>query len=326
MTTTNEGPASLTETSSDGTAMFGPHVVALIDFLGQSNELSKWDFVPNTVTETAKWVPAVRNTLGRVLLWREEFEKRFAAYLQLLREFEEQFAPKEPAELRRKFDEYRQTSIRRQHFSDTLIFYSQLQNDHGYWQVSNIAGMIVTCGALMLAALNHNTVFRGAIEVGMLTHFPPDPDGRPGDPYGPGLAKAHYLESKVAQYPRIVVGPTLISYLDTTINNPDSDRVAQANRAVALQCRQHLAQDTDGCWIVDYLNDTFANAGGNPAGWRKLQADACAFVGAELARFRSAADAKLTKRYDRLDAYFRSRGSAPTSQGSPTTPGESNAP
>lgn len=295
--------------SSGDTALFGLHVLALIDFLGQASELAKWDSVPQHFPPPADWLDAVRNTHGRVLMWREEFEKRFAAYLQSLRKYEERFAPKEPSDLRQKFDEYRQTSIRHQHFSDTLIFYSQLQNEHGYWQVSNVAGMIVTCGALMLAALNHKSVFRGAIEVGMLTHFPSDSDGRPGDPYGPALAKAHHLESKVGDYPRIVVGPTLLSYLDATIKDPDTDRVALANRAIALQCRQHLSQDTDGCWMVDYLNDTFATAGGNPAGWRKLQADAFAFVQAELARFRAAGHAKLTSRYERLDAYFRSRGS-----------------
>lgn len=308
---TNNEPAPTVDTATDGVAMFGPHVVTMIDLLGQSAELMKWDFVPNTIAETAKWVPAVRNSVGRVLLWREEFEKRFAAYLQSLRNFEEQFAPKEPTDLRRKFDEFRQTSIRRQHFSDTLIFYSQLQNEHGYWQVSNVAGMSVTCGALMLAALNHKTVFRGAIEVGMLTHFPPDSDRRTGDPYGPALAKVHHLESKVADYPRIVVGPTLLSYLDMTIRNSDTDGPAQANRAVAQQCRQHLAQDADGCWIVDYLNDAFANAGGNPAGWRKLQTDAFAFVESELARFKSAGDNKLEKRYSRLQAYFRARDGQP---------------
>lgn len=296
--------------SPGDTALFGLHVMVLIDFLGQANELAKWDSVPQYFPPPTDWLDAVRNTHGRVLMWREEFEKRFAAYLQSLRQYEERFAPKEPSDLRRKFDEYRQTSIRRQHFSDTLIFYSRLQNEHGYWQVSNVAGMIVTGGALMLAALNHKTVFRGAIDVGMLTHFPTDPDGRPGDPYGPALAKAHYLESKVADYPRIVVGPTLISYLDATINVPDRDRVAQANRSVAVDCRRHLTQDTDGCCIVDYLNDTFANTGRDPAGWRKMQADGFAFVQSELTRFRAAKSEKLTKRYERLAAYFGSRGSS----------------
>jgi hypothetical protein len=309
MATTSENLPAVAKPGDEGMAIFGPHVVALIDFLGQSSELAKWDFVPTTVTETAKWVPAVRDTLSRVLMWREEFEKRFAAYLQSLRQYEEQFAPSEPTELRRCFDEYRQTTIRHQHFSDTLIFYSPLQNEHAYWQVSNVAGMLVTCGALMLAALNMKTVFRGSIEVGMLTRFPPDSAGRPADPYGPALAKAHQLESKVADYPRIIIGPGLLSYLDATIKNPDTDAPAQANRAVAADCGRHVTQDTDGCWIVDYLNDTFANTGGNSAGWRQMQADAFVFVQSELARFKYAGDDQLEKRYECLQAYFCSRGS-----------------
>jgi hypothetical protein len=35
----------------------------------------------------------------------------------------------------------------------------------------------------------------------------------PNEVYGPGLVSAHVLESEVAQYPRVVVGPGLMRYL-----------------------------------------------------------------------------------------------------------------
>lgn len=295
--------ASLRQTSASEMAMFGPHVVALIDFLGQSNQLARWDCVPSTVGKVDEWVKAVRESMGRVLTWREEFDKRFSQYEKSLDAYEQDFSTGAPAEKVKQFNEFRQTTLHHQHFSDTLIFYSPLQNEHGYWQVSNLAGFFVVCGTLFLGSLTTSTPLRGAIEVGMLSRFPT------GDPYGPGLAKAHYLESKVADYPRIVVGPTLLSYLDWLQNHPDRDAPAQANRVVASQCRDHITQDADGQWIVDYLNDTFADAGGNPVGWRKIQTEAYASVRAELARFYNEGNDKLVKRYERLDAYFRSRGS-----------------
>lgn len=156
----------------------------------------------------------------------------------------------------------------------------------------------------MLAASNKGSTVCGGVEVGMLAHFSCASDGLPGGSYGPAIAKANHLERKLADYPRVVVGPTLRSYLDMTIRNADSDGLARANRAVALQCRQHLAQDTNGCWIVDYLNGTFANAGGKPEGWRGLQTDAVAFIQAELAQFTAAKDERLTAKYQRLSAYF----------------------
>jgi len=281
---------------------FGPHVVALIDFLGHAGELAKWDFVPGTVTEMAEWVPAVRNSMGRVLRWREEFEGVFYRNKAESDRYMEQASVGQPAERRRQFDEYRKTSLLAAHFSDTLIFYSPLQNEHGYWQTSNIAKMIGTCGVLMLVALATKTVFRGAIEVGMLCRFPT------GDPYGPALAKAHHLEAKVADYPRIIVGPGLLSYLDTTLKNTDMGWPAKANRAVATACQRLITQDTDGCWIVDYLSDQFVFDAAIREASQQVRSKAYAFIQAELERFKKEGNDKLVKRYERLLAYFRSRG------------------
>lgn len=306
MATTNNHASSV-DANGGGMAMIGPHVVALIDFLGQSSELAKWDFVPNTVTETAVWMPAVQNTMGLVLTWREEFDMRFAQYQKSLDAFEQASLTAAPPEKLKQFNEFRQTKLHHQHFSDTLIFYSPLQNEHGYWQVSIVARMLATCGALMLAALSSKTVFRGAIDVGMLSRFPT------GDPYGPALAKVHQLESKVADYPRIVVGPGLLSYLDAVEQNPDHDGPAKANRAVAGICRDHITQDTDGCWFIDYLNEAFTNVAGDSTGWGEMQARAYTFIESELARFRNEGNDKLAKRYEQLDGYFRSRGSSPSS-------------
>jgi hypothetical protein len=308
---TNEGQPAAPATGSDRMAMFGPHVVTLIDFLGQSAALLDWDYTPTSVSPADTWVRAVRDTMGRVTMWRDEFEKRFRDFQAEMDALADQHSIGQPPTLREQFDEYRRTSLYTGHFSDTLIFYSPLQNEHGYWQMSNVCRMIVTSGALMLAALNAKTVFRGAIEVGMLTRFPPDSAGRPGDPYGPALAKAHQLESKVADYPRIVVGPGVLSYLDAVERTAAAEPAIRAIQALVPQCRTYLAQDRDGCWIVDYLNDAFANARGDPAGWRKLQADGLTFVEAELGRFRREHNQKLAHRYERLVAYFHSRGSAP---------------
>jgi hypothetical protein len=48
---------------------------------------------------------------------------------------------------------------------------------------------------------------RGGIELGLAMDIDND------DIYGPALARAYTLESKVAQYPRIVIGEELILYL-----------------------------------------------------------------------------------------------------------------
>jgi len=300
-TTSDEQPTS-PQTNRDGVAVFGRHVIALIDFLGQASELEKWDSAPGTAAQMTAWRLAAQNSLGRVLMWREEFGKRFTQFRAEIDRLAEQSSNGQPLEVRRKFDQYRKTPLDTAHFSDSLIFYSPLQNEHGYWQVTNVASMVATCGMLMLAALATKVAFRGAIEVGMLGRFPT------GDPYGPALSKAHHLEAKVADYPRIIVGPDLLSYLDATIRNPDTDGPAQVNRDVAAICREFIAQDTDGCWIVDYLSEKLAGSTAGSALRHQVLSEARAFVQAEIERFTKEGNDKLAKRYERLLAYFRSRG------------------
>ena len=207
----------------------------------------------------------------------------------------------QPAELREQFGEFRESVLHAAHFSDTLIFCSPLANEHGYLQVATISTMIATCGILMVEALARKTVFRGAIEVGMLSRLPT------GNPYGPALAKAHCLEAKIADYPRIVVGPGVLSYLNATLENPKTDRAAMASRRVAAICRKFITQDTDGCWIVDYLGEELNGPTAHPALRKEVLGAVHAFVQAEHGRFVKAKDEKLVKRYERLMAYFRSR-------------------
>jgi len=302
MATTSDDQSKAARTNGDDKVVFGLYVVALIDFLGQSSELAKWDFAPANPDQGAEWFRAVQASVGRVLAWRTRFEECFRQARAHGERFSQQFSEGQPVELRQRVDEFRKTSLHAAHFSDTLIFYSPLQNEYGYWQVANVASMIATCGTLMLEALARKTVFRGAIEIGMLSRFPTD------EPYGPALAKAHDLEAKVADYPRIIVGPDLVSYLDATLRNPKTAAAAMSNRNVAAICHEFIAQDAHGCWIVDYLSEKLAGPTAGTSLRHQVLGEARAFVQAELDRFTKAGDAELAKRYERLLAYFRSRG------------------
>lgn len=148
----NEGP-NAGQPDEAGTSIFGPYVVLLVDFLGQSNDLAKWNFLPSTVREAADWTIAVRNSVGRVLTWRERFVHEIREFSILLRKSQARFTPRLPTAIRGEFEAYRQSEVLHQHFSDTVVFYSRLQNNKGYWQVSSIGGMLATCGTLMLSAL-----------------------------------------------------------------------------------------------------------------------------------------------------------------------------
>ena len=55
----NEETADSPQADLQQGVVFGPHIVALIDFLGQSSELAKWDFYPDTDGKMAEWLLAV---------------------------------------------------------------------------------------------------------------------------------------------------------------------------------------------------------------------------------------------------------------------------
>ena len=80
--------------------------------------------------------------------------------------------------------------------------------------------------------------------------------------YGPALSRAYALESKIANYPRVVVGEELIKYLNLirTLNKNSglsaNDRV---NALAAEKSIELLTEDDDGYIIVDYLGSYIRN-------------------------------------------------------------------
>ena len=279
---------------------FGFYVVALIDLLGQSRKLAKWSSLPMK-DNSKEWLAAVRRSMGEVMLWREEFDERFRQY-DVAGKLDKQNFPSVSAEEWQKFCKFCETTLCHHHFSDTLIFYSPIENRHGYFQVANIVKILGVCAPLFLGALAVETPLRGAIDVGMLSHLPT------GDPYGPVLASVHHLESEGADFPRILIGDGLLSYLKCVEQDADTSREAQANRSVVSICRNYIARSSDGCWFLDYLSESFTDCSNDPEDWNNTKMKAHEFVQHELKRFRTAGDSKLVQRYEALDAYFRSRG------------------
>lgn len=66
--------------------------------------------------------------------------------------------------------------------------------------------------------------------------------------WGTALIKAHGLESSIAVYPRIVVDPELSGNLD--LANPNSK---------FMKTQEWIEQDTDGIFMIDYLNKYLQN-------------------------------------------------------------------
>lgn len=287
-----------TNTLEDG-INFRHHVVAVIDFLGQSSELAKLDFLPQSPEQMEPFVEAARRTFGRVMTWRNRFEKWLRIWNDS-RDLTPEFAAQLP-DGGKTFREFARTDVAFAHFSDSLIAYSPLENTNGVHNMGCVGGFLHTAGMMMLTALAEKTVLRGGIDIGVAGNFPQ------AELYGPALAKAHHLESKVAKYPRLIVGQSLVDYLQAHSGNLEDTPQSRANRSVAAWARSLLSTDNDEHIIVDYLGSGFTEIGPNPQDLTELRRRAFAFATAEFKRFQCEGDEKLTERYERLVSYFDSR-------------------
>jgi hypothetical protein len=112
-------------------------------------------------------------------------------------------------------------------------------------------GIIGAASSTALLSLAAGHPVRGGIDIGIGMEIEED------EIYGPCLAKAYTLESKIAQYPRIVIGPECLNYLHQMSEQPPENIFAQAGIVTAKACLDLLTIDDDGCAIVDYLGEAF---------------------------------------------------------------------
>jgi hypothetical protein len=114
-------------------------------------------------------------------------------------------------------------------------------------------------GVIGAAAVSFNSCMaigvpiRGGIDLGFAMNIGPD------EIYGPALASAYHLESKVAAYPRIVVGKTLVSYLKELSDSRPEPEIEKVNCLLANKSLALLTTDDDGNMIVDHLGDYIRN-------------------------------------------------------------------
>jgi len=121
--------------------------------------------------------------------------------------------------------------------------------------------------------------------------------------YGSALERAHYLESTVADYPRIVVGRELLDYIIAIEKVEIKSNFDKMAKHFAEQTRKLIMMDTDGRLFLDFLSDevqTLASDVSIEEIYSKLEQ----FIYSSLKSFYGIDD-KLYKRYVRLSNYVQ---------------------
>lgn len=266
----------------------GHHLVAFLDVLGQRDKfrgLKK----PTSEREEDEVKEVLRQTAGFVTELRTVFQNQFEAF--------EAGTPN----MRRHTKEGVRPSFTG--FSDSFVTSVPLREEgHELVPVVTVfSGLSAAC-VVMLTALASKHPLRGGIDVGLATEI------GPGEIYGTALERAYLLESRVAKYPRLVIGDELWRYLNAALTHFESQTtpVAKAITAIVKKTMQMIVTDADGHRILDYLGPVAAENAGPDHGQLMIQ-PAYNFVLAEQKLMLEKGDPELIGRYVLLRRYFEPR-------------------
>lgn len=283
------------------------YLISFIDLLGQRDALKGQGLLPVFKTEEdhKRFIGTLKDSIGSILRLQERAD-------DMLREGqrdrpESPFRASLSDQQKTLWDEMLRTRVTTQRWSDGLVSFVCLGDKDIKCPLNGVFNVFGSAGSLCFMGLASRRPVRGAIDVawGVEIH--------PGELYGAAVARAYELESIYAQYPRIVISPRVVAFLEAHKNNQEQDVYSANNRALAELCLGMLAQDADGMWILHYLGDQFRQAVTHRH-HSELYSRARQFVQEQLELHQRAANSKLAFRYSHLLSYFEAHQPEPDAQ------------
>jgi len=280
-------------------AQFGYYLVALVDVLGQTEQLGaipKGPFARNEEYHAA--ASAVGRIAGRVRVFRDLFDTYFEKFQPTDEHVENDELHTEPSGDKYQWAwEGHKSYVTHYGFSDLTVTFVRITQENRYSRSTNgVRATLAGIAGAMTVLLSLGIPVRGGIDIGLGIE-PYD-----GEIYGPVLSSAHCLERKKAEYPRILVGEGLLEFLEFVRQAEGDEAFVQAGRLMAESCLSTLTHDRDGQVIVDYLGEHVRHHVAP-----HLQSEvrkAFEFVKNEEERWKEIGDEKLTSRYASLLDYF----------------------
>jgi len=231
----------------------GYYVVGFIDLLGQQDRLRSLRSLPDKSDkdQMKQFTNDLKGTYGVVSGMRNIFELYFNSFSKKKYDLS-MFT----LEQRKIYKQLTNNPIQIKSFSDSIVVSVALRTDKAKLPTGGVWGIFSAAASTALLSLAAGHPIRGGIDVGLGMEI------ERGEIYGPCLSRAYSLESKIAGYPRIVVGKECLKYLEVTAEQKQNDIISKIGAASAAECMKLLTIDDDGCAIIDYLGDFFLNAVG----------------------------------------------------------------
>jgi hypothetical protein len=225
------------------------YCISFIDLLGQKAEYKGEGLLPifESDEDRKRFLNKIKNTIKPIYRLQKDASNFIEASLNYQSSLRQYLPPLH----QNIYDQMHEVKLMQQRWSDGLVYFVSLLKDNTKCPNGGILKIFGTVGCLCFLGLANRRPLRGSIDIswGVELHS--------GEIYGAAVANAYEFESKIAQYPRIVIGERTIEYLEVSTKNPETDVYAEFNRDLAKICLDMVAIDFDGNYIIDYLGSGF---------------------------------------------------------------------
>lgn len=275
----------------------GWYLVVFVDVLGQTQLLRQMRGLPNKTNQKQmeEFVALLKKTVGTVKRFRDCFTRFFEEVDKQHRDLSDL-----TTEQRRLYAQSKGNPLKSHMFSDFVALFLSLRDDINKVPMSGVYAALMSAASTFLTMLAGRQAIRGGIDIGVAVELCDK------EVYGSALARAYELESKTANYPRIVLGEEIVRYIQFQQVRPDKDVFATMNKRMADLCAKLIAIDDDGVPFLDYLGDGFRQDVGKTLESTVVK-KAYDFIIEESARCQTSKNSVLAFRYTLLRNYFEHR-------------------
>lgn len=283
------------------------YMVGLVDILGQQDSLNKFTAIPASRddADSPKFVGHIKDTIEKARRFRiviTDLNKNLSGNIQI------------PKALKANWDNTQETlaekyfsrDVKVQFFSDLAVLKINLfdnpQNQR--FKIMSVVSLFQQLSIAMLTCLAAHIPLRGAIDVGICAELSDN------DLYGQAVSRAYDLESKEADYPRILLGNPFMGYLKSFEDILNNNAVAVQEKRIVEQLLkyilEHIEVDSDGKAILSYLSPVVLSSYAQSKDTlNEALIHASDFIQGEIDKHEANKGAKLFCRYKKLKAYFQ---------------------
>lgn len=230
------------------------YVTSFIDLLGTSNRLYDLETSHLSGIES-KIVESMRYCVHPVLYFRMSLQAMFESFIS--KELPLYLSKKKfPKEFENFLPRFTQTRIITQGFSDSVVLSVPFGVEFAptHYPIHSVFELLHGLALIYPDLLLKGIYARGAIEIGSGVEL------YSGEVYSSSLSRAYELESKIAIFPRIVIGNRLEEFLRENAQNEHPSLEGSMRRVLGEACLDIVSSDEDGNLYLDYLSPKILKA------------------------------------------------------------------